>query len=360
MSFVTPSAAPLAADNAPGTLTKKQQKALAFRNKSGKKGSKTAAPEPLDIPEQDEPEETPAASTSKWDAPIETSTKSKSKRSKEKKAKQKAEAEGAAAPAASSSKGKEKASDEVEEGQAATDGEAKAESKKSGKKDAKQRFILFVGHLAYRTTATQVADHFEQHTGSKPSVRLLTTKPTPATAYHKANPSKSRGMAFIEFQDTNGLRAALDLHHSTLDGNVINVELTAGGGGAGEQRKKKLQERNERIGTQRKRKAGEDDDEAADDAEDGEADAGEFGQGAKKKQKTRGGRRGKQDDKAADPSLLPGWGARKQGKFATDGQGPPARGGRGGRGGGMGRGGSVGRGGRPKWEPTGANAMTVG
>lgn len=195
-------------------------------------------------------------------------------------------------------------------------------------------------------------------------------------------------MAFIEFQDTNGLRAALDCHHSTLDGNVINVELTAGGGGAGEQRKKKLQERNERIGTQRKRKAGEDDDDGEDGVE--EVVDGETGeQSAKKKQKTRGGRRGKQvsithvhtnrpssssphpiqdaKEDQTDPSLLPGWGARKQGKFASDGQGPPARGGgRGGmmaRGGGRGgavRGGPIGRGGRPKWEPTGANAMTVG
>lgn len=223
-------------------------------------------------------------------------------------------------------------------------------------------------------------------------MRLLTTKPTPATRYHKASPSHSRGIGFIEFPDSNSLRLALALHHTELDGNVINVELTAGGGGAGEDRKRKLQERNERVDGQRKRKEEEEG--------EGEDEVEEVGpDGEKKKVKTRGGRRGKQvriisfssasslpssstseradqrvllhnktddKDKDKDSNLLPGWGAFNRGGFASEAT-APSRGGRdGGRGGpgaggrGRGRGGSVGRGGRSVWQPTGSNAAPVG
>jgi nucleolar protein 6 len=108
--------------------------------------------------------------------------------------------------------------------------------------------------MSYDTTAQALATHFEKEIGAKPSVRLLTTKPTPATRFHKAAESRSRGIAFVEFPTSGALQAGLKLHHTELDGKKINVELTAGGGGATDERKKKIQERNERVGEQRKRK----------------------------------------------------------------------------------------------------------
>lgn len=252
------------------------------------------------------------------------------------------------------------------------------------------------GHMSYDTTAAGLAGHFEKEIGTKPSVRLLTTKPTPATRFHKASESRSRGIAFVEFPTSGALQAGLKLHHTELDGKVINVELTAGGGGATEQRKQKIQERNERVGEQRKRKRDADGTEDAEGKEDGGDDVeGEEGSNAKK---ARGGRRGKKVGRASnfqvfEPSdalmlqtpgsetpLAPeddpkqsGWAARKAGTFATTGDAPPPRNGAGagrgrGRGssssGGRGGGGRGGRGGfggdRRKWEPTGANAMVVG
>lgn len=155
--------------------------------------------------------------------------------------------------------------------------------------------------MSYDTTAAGLAGHFEKEIGTKPSVRLLTTKPTPATRFHKASESRSRGIAFVEFPTSGALQAGLKLHHTELDGKVINVELTAGGGGATEERKKKIQERNERVGEQRKRKR-----DADGGAEDGEGkedggDAGEGEEGSDKK-KARGGRRGK---KVSPQSLAP-------------------------------------------------------
>lgn len=47
---------------------------------------------------------------------------------------------------------------------------------------------------------------------------------------------------------------ALNLHHSTLDGRKINVEITCGGGGKGQTRKKKLEERKTKFLRGRKRK----------------------------------------------------------------------------------------------------------
>lgn len=144
--------------------------------------------------------------------------------------------------------------------------------------------------MSYDTTAAGLAAHFEKEIGTKPSVRLLTTKGTPATMYHKASESRSRGIAFVEFASSGALQAGLRLHHTELDGKRINVELTAGGGGGTDDRKQKIAERNERIGEQRKRKR-EADGEEDGDAQDGEA--AEAGEEGSDKKKARGGRRGK-------------------------------------------------------------------
>jgi len=85
----------------------------------------------------------------------------------------------------------------------------------------KTRFIVFVGNLPFTATADSVRAHFA---ALHPiSVRLLT---------QRDDPSKSRGIAFVEFGRFDHMKTCLDkMHHSIFnDGKSparkINVELT--------------------------------------------------------------------------------------------------------------------------------------
>ncbi len=87
--------------------------------------------------------------------------------------------------------------------------------------EKKHRFIVFVGNLPYSATKESVEKHF---TALQPSsIRLLT---------HLTDPSKTRGIAFIEFDHHGRMEACLErYHHSEFDDGVspkrkINVELT--------------------------------------------------------------------------------------------------------------------------------------
>lgn len=53
-------------------------------------------------------------------------------------------------------------------------------------------------------------------------MRLLTRKGT--------KPPRSKGMAFVEVDDAESAYQCLGLHHSRLDGRLLNVERTSGGG----------------------------------------------------------------------------------------------------------------------------------
>ena len=75
----------------------------------------------------------------------------------------------------------------------------------------------------------------------------MTPKPSDTS---KPN-AKSKGFAFLEFDNKSALQQALKLHHSQLEGRNINVELTAGGGGKGESRLAKLKTRNKELHDQR-------------------------------------------------------------------------------------------------------------
>jgi len=79
-----------------------------------------------------------------------------------------------------------------------------------------------------------------------PTIRLLT--PTSTSGSQRA---KSKGCAFLEFTHRNALQQALKHHQSTLEGRMINVELTAGGGGKSETRLAKVRERNKALLAQR-------------------------------------------------------------------------------------------------------------
>ena len=117
---------------------------------------------------------------------------------------------------------------------------------------AKQRFIVFIGNLPFATTTEMLEKHFASITPA--SVRHLTDPRT----------KKSKGYAFLEFNNYDRMKTCLKLyHHSVFDTGIggekgkrrINVELTAGGGGKSEGRKEKLKVKNERLEDQRKRRA---------------------------------------------------------------------------------------------------------
>ncbi|KAK6086110.1 RNA recognition domain-containing protein [Seiridium cupressi] len=125
-------------------------------------------------------------------------------------------------------------------------------------KPKKNRFIVFVGNLPYTATTADIEKHFS---AVQPiAVRLL---------HEKANPNKSRGIAFLEFAGFDHMKTCLKtMHHSTLtcqgrdhrgrpktEERTINVELTAGGGGNTEGRKEKIKAKNEKLDGERERRA---------------------------------------------------------------------------------------------------------
>ena len=148
-------------------------------------------------------------------------------------------------------------------------------SAKSGDtNDKTHRFILFVGNLPYSATDATLRAHFK--------------KLEPFTLRHRTDPktNKSKGFAFLEFENYDRMKTCLKLYHHSMfdptrtqpvadevcdgqeDGGAklknvkvgknarrINVELTAGGGGKAEGRKEKIRAKNERLGEQRQRRA---------------------------------------------------------------------------------------------------------
>ncbi|KAH7107076.1 hypothetical protein BKA62DRAFT_227492 [Auriculariales sp. MPI-PUGE-AT-0066] len=217
-------------------LSKKQQKALAFRSK--RKGTKKQDDDVLDVPEPDLDDGAPLDPAREQTPPTPTQPApltGKRKRSepdvhdeqeKPPKKKTKASADGA--------------------GDADADADAESTTQKQNPK-----FILFLGNLKYTTTQEQIAQHFSA-CNPPPNIRLLTPKVVPG---QPAKPTiKSRGCAFLEFKSHNTLQQGLKLHNSTLDGRQINVELTAGGGGKSAGRLDKVRQRNKALGQERKKR----------------------------------------------------------------------------------------------------------
>lgn len=119
-------------------LTKKQLKTLAFRAKQKNQAAPVDDVPEVDLLDDDEavPVPEPAAEGSK-------------KRKRE-----------------DDPNGKGKAKEVAAEGEEVDgDKETEEQKKKKSKKDVKQRFILFVGNLGFRTTAKQIAVHFKEAVG---------------------------------------------------------------------------------------------------------------------------------------------------------------------------------------------------
>nr|EAQ71071.1 hypothetical protein MGCH7_ch7g478 [Pyricularia oryzae 70-15] len=111
------------------------------------------------------------------------------------------------------------------------------------------RFIVFVGNLPFTATKQHIEAHFAS---LKPtSVRLLTDR---------NDPKKSRGIAFVEFDNYSHMKTCLaKMHHSEFEDGVsaprkINVELTAGGGGKTPYRNEKIRAKNDKLREERARR----------------------------------------------------------------------------------------------------------
>ncbi|KII94156.1 hypothetical protein PLICRDRAFT_100531 [Plicaturopsis crispa FD-325 SS-3] len=240
---------------APPKLTKKQKKAVAFRERKQGRGGKDAV---LDEDDNDVP-------VSEDQALAEVQDPGADGKDKDKSAKEGAKAKGDAVLVV---EGRKRKREEAEKNEGAEgegvgeggEGEKRKRKRKKGadgaaertdgdagqKKGVNQRFLLFVGNLRYTTSLEAIKEHFAA-CDPPPSVRLLTPKATP----QKPTTAKSKGCAFLEFSHRNALQQALKLHQSELDGRRINVELTAGGGGKSETRLVKVRERNKELHGQR-------------------------------------------------------------------------------------------------------------
>lgn len=286
-------------------LTKKQQKAAQFKAKKGKAAALHDHPAtPDDVPE-DTPAITttaePEASTSAATAGTAATAPVKEEKRNKKRKRLAAEAEalaqsqaeaGVAAEAtpvrksqdeakprktkAASSKAKAeplanaKKTTFGEDGEVASEQAVQPEAPEAGTSSKKKgnKFIIFVGNMAFTTTSEEISKHFGQACGEVPTVRLLTRKADPnalaslpaskrkSIAKGKAlDPTKpqSKGCAFVEFKTSAALLKALKFHHTLLEGRKINVELTAGGGGKGEARQEKIKAKNAGLDKERQK-----------------------------------------------------------------------------------------------------------
>jgi len=119
-------------------------------------------------------------------------------------------------------------------------------SKKQKTKEptTKKRFVVFVGNLPHKPSS-DLLPALKTHFPTPPtSIRIPTKKST----------NGPQGFAFLEFDTATDLEKALRCHHTVFLGRKINVELTAGGGGRGENRMEKIRKRNETLNEERRKR----------------------------------------------------------------------------------------------------------
>ncbi|KAL0090764.1 hypothetical protein F4703DRAFT_1835067, partial [Phycomyces blakesleeanus] len=227
-------------------LTKREQKAAAFKQKSKKKQcftEETAVPE-ADDPTHIEPssgaipkkEDQKTSKTIADQKPKPTENKKKATKIVVGENDEKDESEKSGSVGAGT---KRKQTETTGATNKANKRQQKDENQEKG-----ARFIVFVGNLPYNTTKEELEKHFES-VGGVTSVRLLTDKQT----------GKPKGFAFMEFESSKHLSKALAFHHTLFKKRQMNVELTAGGGGnKSTARKDKLKVKNERLQEERQKK----------------------------------------------------------------------------------------------------------
>lgn len=101
------------------------------------------------------------------------------------------------------------------------------------------RFILFVGNLPYNITQPELVSHFKNSNPDR--IRLRQDK---GIAFMEFDNDSREIQSKMEL--------ALRMHHSTLRNRKINVELTVGGGGNSDNRVNKLKEKNEKLEDERR------------------------------------------------------------------------------------------------------------
>lgn len=240
-------------------VSRKNKKALrdAERQKKGKKRKRQDAAEPDALPAQDDEI-----------ADVDNVAVEAAKPVKKESKKRKADTEVV----------KEEGAEGAEDGAGQPKKKKRRKAKSAEDKPSKNRFIVFVGNLPYKTTDSSLQKHFG--------------KLQPFTLRHRTDPKtkKSKGFAFLEFENYDRMKTCLKLyHHSMFDPEAlergeapidpekqpqgedtsvqrggrkkketarrINVELTAGGGGTTDARKEKIKEKNVRLEEQRQRRA---------------------------------------------------------------------------------------------------------
>ncbi|CAG8636573.1 9365_t:CDS:2 [Cetraspora pellucida] len=123
----------------------------------------------------------------------------------------------------------------------AQDNQEKSEPNNVKLKKKSPRFIIFVANLPYNTKGEELSKHFES-AGVPLSIRLITDKKT----------KKQKGFAFIEFDNSQSMKKALIFHHTIFKKRRIRVELTVGGGGnKSEIRRKKLEIKKKQLKDER-------------------------------------------------------------------------------------------------------------
>jgi nucleolar protein 6 len=203
-------------------LSKRKKKALAFRGKKGKEATNLDDDEEskaIPIEQQQEPIETTSSS---WLGNDSNKGPSSTKRKRN-------DSEKTSKPDRSPKKRKVK--DQVE--------------KPLKEPNGKKRYIVFLGNLPHQPSSI-LQPAIQAHFPVPPiSTRIPLKKSTNAP----------QGYAFLEFEDSSALEKALRLHHTTLLGRKVNVELTAGGGGKGEHRMGKIKVKNEGLEEERRKRA---------------------------------------------------------------------------------------------------------
>jgi nucleolar protein 6 len=217
-------------------LSKRKQKALAFR---GKKSKADGADEldaqtelekaiPLDDPAEvaaGDAEQKPSSSSSWLGKDIVKGTSTKTKRKREE----------------TQDTGSENKSKKPKTGKSKTAADG---TPAKIKPPAPKRFIVFIGNLP-RLPPAELTPLLTAHFPVAPiHIRAPTKKGTDAP----------QGYAFAEFDSSTALEKALRCHHTVIGGRKINVELTAGGGGKSANRMGKIKGKNEGLEEERKKR----------------------------------------------------------------------------------------------------------
>ncbi|KAK6462575.1 hypothetical protein DFJ63DRAFT_163084 [Scheffersomyces coipomensis] len=195
-------------------LTKKQRKALEFREKKTKEERVEAKEEKKKINEEKK---------------IELSKQKEEKKEQEKKRKlEETEAAEAAAKAAEGEPKKKRKTRRGKKGKGVNEGKG-------------PRFILFVGNLPFDIEQTELLSHFKNSNPDRVRIR------------------QDKGIAFLEFDNDSQeiqskMELSLKMHHTILRNRKINVELTVGGGGNSANRLSKLKDKNDKLLEERKQR----------------------------------------------------------------------------------------------------------